>query len=691
MKPLSISRSKWSAGASSKPRNKSTPLRGLRSALADGFICIAILPVISLLGAQVPTQPSSPHGGGGIVLVSRDTPDFTTKADQLIQAKRWAEAKSVLADGLRQMPPNWTPIEIHDEAKATGRVSVHSWNSDEYLAFVNKHPTYGRGKSSSVWKRPSYSRAYYLVAYIEEELGNLTEAAEALDRGLKFEPDHPMLLAEKAFLCEKQKQFDEALNLYRQAANARPWASNAQIAHALRGQGYRLIELRQFDAAEAAYRQSLELQPGNLTAINELGYIRTHRESVPTPISPSGNPGGSVAAQRIRVAGNVQVANLVSKVAPAYPPLARLLRVQGVVNFKAIIGKDGTIVNLAIISGPSALQDAAAEAVRQWVYRPTLLNGQSVEVATTIAVEFKVDEHLSPGSSGGPASGVSQIGLGGGERVSLRDPGSATADLTARSGPEKLSPWYPNVVIVSPRDPLTVRLLREQKDLSFIPGPKTVGSQNYSRILDAFTDRGWEGFEEEFAALYPAEGPERDRLKGDLLREPVFESEKRLLDWYEAARAQYVKALPNETASSGAISTRVIRADGLYQTAGLLARKYLRFFPDGRVLTLSVPLARPAAPGGRAIWSPMHAGSQVLIASQMREGQDNVYSGKFTIEGARVRFSIASKQGFVDYEGEIRGDAIELHWSNREDGGNRTMRFKFVFVPLVDLFRLNDR
>jgi len=438
----------------------------------------------------------------------------------------------------------------------------------------------------------------------------------------------------------------------------------------------------------------LELQPGNLTAINELGYIRTHRESSPTPISPSANPGGSVAPQRIRVGGNVQVANLVSKVAPVYPPLARQLRVQGVVNFNAIIGKDGTIVNLAVISGPSALQDAAAEAVRQWVYRPTVLNGQSVEVATTIAVEFKVEEHLSPVSSGGPASGVGQIGQGEGERVSPRNTASATVDLTTRSGPEKLSPWYPNVLIVSPRDPLTVRLLREQKDLSFIPGPKTVGSQNYSRILEAFTDRGWEGFEKEFAALYPAEGPERDRLKGDLLREPVFQSEKRLLDWYEAARAQYVKVLPNETTSSDAISTRAIRADGLYQTAGM-AQEYLRFFPDGRVLTLSGPQARPAVPGGRAIWSPMNAqarpGSQVLIATQMREGQDNVYSGKFAIEGARVRFSIASKQGFVDYEGDIRGDAIELHWSNRDDGRNGAMLFKFVFVPLVDLFRLNDR
>jgi tetratricopeptide (TPR) repeat protein len=404
-----------SGGASSQQGGEPRPLPTPKFALAAELLCIVVLPAISLLSAQVPTQPRGQ--GGGLVLISPGTSDFTTKADELIKMKRWAEAKSLLIDGVRQMPPNWSPIEIPAGASASiERVIVHSWDSDEYIAFANKNPTYGRGRSSNVWQRPSYSRAFYLIAYIEEELGNFGEASDALDQGLKLEPDHPMLLAEKAFLYQKQKQYDAALNLYKQAA-ARVWASSAQIAHALRGQGYCLVELGQLDAAETAYRRSLELQPGNLTAINELGYITTHRQRpAGVPFPTSGRSSGITGAgprypsgpQRIRVATNLQEAMLLTRVAPNYPPFARQARVQGGVRFTAIIGTDGEILNLTFISGPALLKDAAAEAVRKWIYKPTLLNGQPVEVVTQIDVEFKLVEAGPTGISSPRIDGIYQ-------------------------------------------------------------------------------------------------------------------------------------------------------------------------------------------------------------------------------------------------------------------------------------------
>jgi hypothetical protein len=73
-----------------------------------------------------------------------------------------------------------------------------------------------------------------------------------------------------------------------------------------------------------------------------------------------------------------------------------------------------------------------------------------------------------------------------------------------------------------PKDPLTVRLIEEGEDLPSVPRPQTVGSQNFGRIYDAFCDRGWEGFEEEFANLYPTVGPDREAIKALLLREPIF-------------------------------------------------------------------------------------------------------------------------------------------------------------------------
>ena len=92
--------------------------------------------------------------------------------------------------------------------------------------------------------------------------------------------------------------------------------------------------------------------------------------------------------QRIRVGGNVQAARLVNQPRPVYPPLARQARIQGTVRFNAIIGKDGKIENLTLVSGHPLLVPSATEAVKQWVYKPTMLNGEPVEVVTQIDVNF---------------------------------------------------------------------------------------------------------------------------------------------------------------------------------------------------------------------------------------------------------------------------------------------------------------
>ena len=77
---------------------------------------------------------------------------------------------------------------------------------------------------------------------------------------------------------------------------------------------------------------------------------------------------------------------------PAYPPLAKQARIQGTVSFTAIIGTDGTIQNLQLVSGHPLLVPAAQAAVSQWVYRPTLLNGEPVEVITQIDVNFTLSQ-----------------------------------------------------------------------------------------------------------------------------------------------------------------------------------------------------------------------------------------------------------------------------------------------------------
>lgn len=94
------------------------------------------------------------------------------------------------------------------------------------------------------------------------------------------------------------------------------------------------------------------------------------------------------APKRVRVGGNVQQARMIRQVQPVYPQIAKTAHIQGTVILHAIIAKDGTVQELQYISGPPLLMRAAMDAVRQWRYQPTLLNGEPVEVDTTISVIF---------------------------------------------------------------------------------------------------------------------------------------------------------------------------------------------------------------------------------------------------------------------------------------------------------------
>ncbi|HSY33196.1 MAG TPA: energy transducer TonB [Verrucomicrobiae bacterium] len=93
---------------------------------------------------------------------------------------------------------------------------------------------------------------------------------------------------------------------------------------------------------------------------------------------------------RIKIGGNVQVARLVNKVQPVYPPRAKQDHIEGTVALSVVIGTDGTVGEISLISGPPDLVPAAIDAVKQWRYQPTFLNGNPVEVATRIDILFSL-------------------------------------------------------------------------------------------------------------------------------------------------------------------------------------------------------------------------------------------------------------------------------------------------------------
>jgi protein TonB len=90
--------------------------------------------------------------------------------------------------------------------------------------------------------------------------------------------------------------------------------------------------------------------------------------------------------------GQVEAGAVISRVDPVYPPLARQARIQGNVVLHAIISKDGHVEQLSVISGHPLLIQSALDAIRQWRYRPYLLNGDPVEVETTITVTFTMGD-----------------------------------------------------------------------------------------------------------------------------------------------------------------------------------------------------------------------------------------------------------------------------------------------------------
>ncbi len=117
--------------------------------------------------------------------------------------------------------------------------------------------------------------------------------------------------------------------------------------------------------------------------------VKKPEETLPVaPPAAEPEPATKTEDVPLRVGGGVQQANLIHQVVPNYPPLALQARIQGVVVLDAVINKEEIIESLRVVNGHPLLIRAAIEAVQQWMYKPTLLNGEPVVVETSITVNF---------------------------------------------------------------------------------------------------------------------------------------------------------------------------------------------------------------------------------------------------------------------------------------------------------------
>jgi periplasmic protein TonB len=137
-------------------------------------------------------------------------------------------------------------------------------------------------------------------------------------------------------------------------------------------------------------------------------------QNVPVPIigdenpqDPFGNPGvpggfgagpvvptkpESANARIIRRSEQIQEGQLITRITPSYPQIARMARITGTVELMVLVGRDGGVLSVEVLSGNPLLAPAAKQAVEQWRYRPAILDGQAVEVEARVTVKFVMDE-----------------------------------------------------------------------------------------------------------------------------------------------------------------------------------------------------------------------------------------------------------------------------------------------------------
>jgi TonB family protein len=196
-----------------------------------------------------------------------------------------------------------------------------------------------------------------------------------LKKALEIDPDYDDAMAYISVLIRERASVDDTVEGYRRDLElAGDWDGKALAARKRK--------------ALTAFLIALSPSPPPPPPPPPPSVLPRQLVNPPPGAPPAAPPPATATTQQIRVGGNVQAANLIRKVDPVYPALAKQARIQGTVRFQVVIGTDGAVRSVQLISGHPLLVDAAKDAVRQWVYRPVLLTGTPVEVITTIDVNF---------------------------------------------------------------------------------------------------------------------------------------------------------------------------------------------------------------------------------------------------------------------------------------------------------------
>lgn len=208
-------------------------------------------------------------------------------------------------------------------------------------------------------------------------------AVAAYDRAIQMQPDFAAAYKGRGIAHKRMQQPEAALADFGKAIELDPQDAEAYVER-----GGAQVALNRLDLAIQDFDKAIALKPDYWQAYSGRGGARSKSGDTAGAKADWDKAESLGAVKRLRVGGNAMAAKLIRRPQPVYPEKAKKKHVEGVVLLNAAVGEDGTITNLSVVSGDPLLVDAALDAVKQWVYAPTLLDGRPVLIDTTIAVTF---------------------------------------------------------------------------------------------------------------------------------------------------------------------------------------------------------------------------------------------------------------------------------------------------------------
>lgn len=208
--------------------------------------------------------------------VELDDSKLVDKALESIKHGDLAAAEAVLLDVVSR-----TPVQYQREYMQDGKRHIRFWDINEFTHYVNWTQKHNPPGVDIVWVNCVYPRAFYYLGFLNVKLQRFDKALDFLKLGQALDPINPNFKCEMGQALVGLRRLDEALACYDSVPAVNEDVTAHAFAMATRGRGFVLIEMEKLDEAERAFQASLELEPNNPVALNELEYIAQLREGGP--------------------------------------------------------------------------------------------------------------------------------------------------------------------------------------------------------------------------------------------------------------------------------------------------------------------------------------------------------------------------------------------------------------------------